>query len=610
MTKTVLLARLAAVLCTSSAVLIFSGTTVDASGHSTGITEPTRRFTARRGFSSAPPRLPTKRRRPLWQKEEKKNAALLHASRVSAPVIRLAAAVLLAASAFVVQQFRILPRLLWPNARPDPAISEPLPPGSLGCPWLGSNILKGSQRKGPEYFYREASHKVGDPSVWKFYFLGRPVASVSGIKLLKKINNMEFTNATEAADTDLQPFENEKESAAKKKKDDRPRIFGSNNVMFERNKERHDFLRRLVGSAMTPQALKEALPTIQKTAQATIESEILNGQKVVKMENVCVDFTMAIVQNQFLGIQLSTEEACVFRDKVKVWLKALYSLSAFVPWLVRRSASYKAKLYIVEKIEQKIDLLLEKGPDSSTLSNMLFAVDENDPAKKLSREEVIENAQVLVIAGSETTASTLTLATLLLGLHPDKHQTIVKEQQAIVQRYGKELTPRILDQEMPYLEAAIKEALRLGTVTGNFPKTAKQTITVDGFQIPKGWNIFSNYRLTHQLDPVIREANNAHMDPWTGFVPERWFQEATTPSAFVPFGTGPRFCLGYNLAMLEMNVFLATMARNLPVIELVNNQQGGVRWNPSTLIPMPVDGTLIKAPEATTISTPSGTAHE
>jgi cytochrome P450 len=521
-----------------------------------------------------------------------------HASP-SSWALRLAAALLVSA---LIYRFRAT--LLWPGAKPDPSLSEPLPPGGLGCPWIGNNILAGSKKLGPEYFYRKVSKRLGDPRVWKFYFMGSPVAAISGKELVQKFNALEYMD-TEALGATYE-YQGDVDAEDKKEKEqNKPKIFGSNNVMFERNKKRHEFLRKLVGSAMTPQAITAAVSTMQETARATIESEILQKSEAVKMENVCVDYTMDITQNQILGLSLPHDEVLVFREKLKVWLKAMYQLigTIRIPWIVKRSAAYKARLHIESKINDKIDSLIKGGPDSSTISNLLFAVDENN--KKLSREDVVENALLLVIAGSETSAGTLTLANLLLGLHPDKYQKIVEEQEAIVKKNGVELTLQILDNEMPYLDAVLKETLRMGAVTGGFPRRAKSTIAVDGVQIPKGWGVFTTYRLTHQLDPITRLPNDEHMDPRKGFVPERWFQAETTPSDYVPFGSGPRYCLGANLAMAEMKIFLSMMARLVPKLQLVNKEkyQDHVEWHPSTMIPRPNDGLLIQA--ITTSNSPS-----
>ena len=253
--------------------------------------------------------------------------------------------------------------------------------------------------------------------------------------------------------------------------------------MFEPSREKHAFLRKLVGSAMTPQALKGSIPIMQQTAEDVIEREIvqpltMNGTRKnqVKMENVCVDYTMDIVQRQFLGLNLPSKEVDIFREKLKVWTKAFFSiLGQFsIPWLVSRSAPYKAKVYIESKLEAKIDSLLKQGPEESIVSKLLFARDEDQASTRLSREEVVENALLLVLAGAETSAGSLTLAMLLLGLHEDKYRRLVQEQKQIVEKHGEELTTAILDKESPYLDAVVKETLRIGRKycpTANFIST-------------------------------------------------------------------------------------------------------------------------------------------
>ena len=72
-------------------------------------------------------------------------------------------------------------------------------------------------------------------------------------------------------------------------------------------------------------------------------------------------------------------------------------------------------MWLGNKIEQQIDTLLKNGPDNcTTLSGMVFAIDDEDNSnKKLTRQEVIDNALTLIIAGSETSAGTLTNAFLV-----------------------------------------------------------------------------------------------------------------------------------------------------------------------------------------------------
>jgi cytochrome P450 len=369
--------------------------------------------------------------------------------------------------------------------------------------------------------------------------------------------------------------------------------------MFETDPEKHAFLRRLVGSGMnSPEALRQALRTIEQTANESI-TQLLQQSIPVKMEDICTEYTLEMVRKQLLGLdELSKDEHVILREKLKTWLSALYSLLFNIrppSFIVKRSKPYKARLYIEAKLEEKIDSLLKNGPDSSTLSEMVFAVEEDGNERKLTREQVIENALVLVSAGTETSASTLTLAMLLLGLHSDAFTKLVEEQLNVQSEHGDALSLQILDKECPYLDGVVNEALRLGAVTGGFPRRARETIVIDGKQVPKGWPVFSNIRLTHQLDPVTRLPDDSNMSVYKGFQPERWLNSETVPSDFIPFGAGPRYCLGAKLAKLEIKAFLAMFARRIQGFRLVGNEVNSkIHWNPRSMIPKPANGVIVE----------------
>ena len=88
------------------------------------------------------------------------------------------------------------------------------------------------------------------------------------------------------------------------------------------------------------------------------------------------------------------------------------------------------------------------------------------------------------------------------------------------------------------------------------------------------------------------------MDVVKGFKPERWLDDKTKPTPlpkpteYMPWGVGPRFCLGYNLAMAEMKVFLALFARKVD-FNLTNTTPDNIEWKKVSIIPKPKDGALI-----------------
>jgi len=374
-------------------------------------------------------------------------------------------------------------------------------------------------------------------------------------------------------------------------------VMGDEGILYEPDNGKHNMLRRLVGNAMTSSALAAALPSIQEVAEGQV-NRILEKETTVQMEGVFNDFTLDIAWKQILGLELTEEEVPEFHRNVEVWISKLMDpvllLPFRIPGLMTMTKAGRARTYLVSKVEEKLARLDRDGPDSSTLSKLYFATDD-DGTTKLTRKQVIDNALLLIIAGSETSASTLTVVSLLLGLHPDVWKKIQDEQREVISEYGQELTPKVLE-NVPYLEAVIKETMRIKPLETTEARMVKETVTVNGKQIPKGWTILLNVKQTHINDPVVYQDDGSHMDIHKGFRPERWLDESTKPSEWLPFGDGKRRCIGERLAMMEMKVFLSTLARKLDRFELVKwHDADEVEWRKETFMARPSDGVEARA---------------
>jgi len=385
-----------------------------------------------------------------------------------------------------------------------------------------------------------------------------------------------------------------------------PYTFGKESLLSSQTREEHLFLRKLVGQSMTPRAIEAGIPLLEEGARGQIEG-LMEGRRGVAMEKVCTDYTLDVAWRQILGLRLEEGQIPEFRRRVHEWIFGLINpFYLLFPKLSRFSKCYRARRYLMSLIEDKIDDLENNGPDGSTLSTMVFAKDEDDATRRLSREQIIDNALLLILAGSETSASTLTNAFLFLGLFPDVLQKAVEEQRRAIEKSAAQLSDggiskAQLSNDFPYLEAIIKETMRIRPLSGGIGRTVKETFVLDGKQVPKDWTVSYNIRLTHERDPVTRTENNGHMSVKTGFRPERWLSEETCPSSdWLAFGFGPRFCLGANLAMAEMKIFLALFVRNV-AFDLVNYAAGDemdVKWRKMSIIPKPKDGVVVNTRKA------------
>lgn len=467
----------------------------------------------------------------------------------------------------------------------DPHFPEPLPPGSFGCPFLGSNVFAGDKDDGPEAFYSRQSEKLGNPRIWKFGFWGTDIVSVSGTKNLREILGQEFKTLSSPTSQRFftDPFAGE-----------------MRNIVFEPDQEKHRFLRGIMGKFMSPAAVAEYMPQLQLIANERVDHILAAGTTSVRMEDECAEYAVDITQKLLLGLDLETASGkkTKFVESVRAWASSLEVLNleqqkCWFAALAKLVAGIKGIVFIKATIEEKIEYLRTNGPDGTLLSEMVFATND-DGSNRLTQEEIVQNAIVVTFAGYDTTRCTLSFVLFLLGSHSDVWEKVVTEQKEVYSRYGDELTRKILDQEFSYLDTVLKESLRLGTVSIAPPRKTTQTMIVDGIQIPKGWTVACSIRQTHVLDPVTYREDKSHMDVMKGFDPDRWLHEETRPRDYIPFGVGPRSCLGGNLALADMKIFISTFARRVD-FDLVGSKGTNVEWSPTSVIKKPADGVPILA---------------
>ncbi|XP_035693885.1 cytochrome P450 3A8-like [Branchiostoma floridae] len=168
----------------------------------------------------------------------------------------------------------------------------------------------------------------------------------------------------------------------------------------------------------------------------------------------------------------------------------------------------------------------------------------------VSMREIKDNAMLFWLAGYETTADTLSLTAYNLALHQEAQNKVIEEVDAIVEKRGK------LDHdavnEMPFLEMCVNETLRIFPVNQRFDRVCKEDIEVKGLHIPAGTVVaIPAYAIHH--DPEIWPEPEK-------FKPERFTKEekeSRDPYAYLPFGSGPRNCVGMRLALMELKFALA-----------------------------------------------------
>jgi cytochrome P450 len=195
------------------------------------------------------------------------------------------------------------------------------------------------------------------------------------------------------------------------------------------------------------------------------------------------------------------------------------------------------------------------GVDHGDMLGMLLATRDADDHSALSDAEVRDQAMTIMLAGHETTANALAWTFYLLSRHPDVRERLERELDSVLH----DRNPTVEDLPLlPFTLQTLKEAMRLYPPAYVIGRAATRDVTIGGASVEKGRVVLVNVAAIHRRPEVF--ANPDRFDP-DRFTTER--EKKLPPQAYMPFGAGPRVCIGNHFALMEGHLILATLARRL-----------------------------------------------
>ncbi|HEV2299168.1 MAG TPA: cytochrome P450 [Candidatus Acidoferrales bacterium] len=191
------------------------------------------------------------------------------------------------------------------------------------------------------------------------------------------------------------------------------------------------------------------------------------------------------------------------------------------------------------------------GDGTDLLSRLIAAMDED--GSQMTPQQLRDETMTLFLAGHETTALTLAWTWYLLARNPSAESRLHEELTRFIGT--RSVRPEDLE-SLPYLDAVIREALRLYPPAYVIGRLAIEPVELGGYSFPAGTTILMSPWILHRDPRYFAEPDS--------FCPERWLDglAARLPShAYFPFGGGPRRCIGQGFAMMEAALVTATLAR-------------------------------------------------
>uniref|UniRef100_F6SQM5 Cytochrome P450 3A n=1 Tax=Equus caballus TaxID=9796 RepID=F6SQM5_HORSE len=180
---------------------------------------------------------------------------------------------------------------------------------------------------------------------------------------------------------------------------------------------------------------------------------------------------------------------------------------------------------------------------------------ELDTHKALSDLELVAQSIIFIFAGYETTSSSLSFLMYFLATHPDVQQKLQEEIDVTFPNKAPPTYDALV--QMEYLDMVLNESLRLFPIAVRLERVCKKDVEINGVFIPKG---------TVVMVPTF--ALHKHPEFWPEpeeFRPERFSKEnkdSINPYIYLPFGAGPRNCIGMRFALMNMKLALVRMLQN------------------------------------------------
>ncbi|XP_037054358.1 cytochrome P450 3A13-like isoform X1 [Peromyscus leucopus] len=334
-------------------------------------------------------------------------------------------------------------------------------------------------------------------------------------------------------------------------------------------------IRSLLTPAFSSGKLKEMFHIIQEYGDALVKNmsrEVEKG-KSVTMNNFFGAYTMDVITGTLFGVKvdsLNNPQDPFVKNTRKLFIFDYFNPLAFstalFPFLSRiynkvnicifpSDATSFFKKFIEKTKKDRLENTQEHRVDFLQLMMNSQNSKDMESYKPLSDLEILAQSITFIFAGYETTSTALSFITYLLAIYPNVQKKLQHEIDAVLPNKAPATYEALV--KMEYLDMVVNETMRLYPVATRVNRLSKKDAEINGVFIPKG---------TVVVIPVFV----LHRDPkyWPDpeeFRPERFSKEnkdRINPFTYLPFGHGPRNCIGMRFALINMKLAIVKILQN------------------------------------------------
>lgn len=316
--------------------------------------------------------------------------------------------------------------------------------------------------------------------------------------------------------------------------------------------------RRTVASAFRPDCIRALVPRMQQAAQATIArwaayDPLMPFDLLADMMRTALDIILAALVSGDDELDVDGFEGAletyISNTNWKLAL-ALLGVPSWVPYPGRRAGA-KAASYSRSCMADIVTRRKRSQRERGDLLGMLLKARDPETGAPMSKAAIVDNLLTFIAAGHETTALALTWTLRLLCDHPEVEQRVLNEIKMVGTNFDAD--PDAVDR-LVYTRQVVMEAMRLFPPAPLIVRRTSKPVPLAGAVLPAGCSIHIPIYALHRQERLWPRP--------TAFEPDRFAPEQSALRerfAYMPFGAGPRVCIGAGLAMTECLVVLASL---------------------------------------------------
>lgn len=332
-------------------------------------------------------------------------------------------------------------------------------------------------------------------------------------------------------------------------------LFGLNGLKQQQH-------RRLLMPAVSKHVVEASAPSMLHEIRSFLAGWRL-GQ-TIDLYAAMKELSLRIAGKLLFGLEdftIAHTVAAAFQDWLDDYVRVLFALTLPVDLPARQyqqwlAAGERFEVHLRHMLQQRQQTLTDRQYD---LMALLLRARANN---QITEAEVIGEMQTLFNAAYQTTAAGLTWTMLLLTQHPDILTAVLEE-----------------SPQTALLDRVIRESLRILPPVVFVIRRAVRPACIAGHLIPEGTVVILSLYVTHHQAEIYPEPER--------FWPDRWLRQKVSPYAYVPFGAGPRMCMGtaFSMQLFHLTVPAVIHAFRLGIVP-------GSRVDRHASLTMGVDGPL------------------